>query len=107
MCYNNQNIKVVITFTFNDNDDLSSAFVSELKNKFKNNIYYIDQSTYGINNVYVTLAEIRSLLDAVESDNKIKHNPGDILHVIHATLDESIILNPSFDLNQKYNNVKQ
>lgn len=107
MYYTNQDIKSVVTFTFKDNDDLSSAFVSELKNKFNGNIYSIDQSTYGINHISVNLKEILSLLTEVEKKNNLKHNEGDKLHVIHATQDESIVLSSSFDLNQKIQQCKK
>lgn len=101
----NKLVKTVVTFTFHDNENLGKAFVASLEELYgKDNVYPIDQSTYGVNNHTLTIDDLYSVLVKAEEKDK-KHQKLDELHILHVIDEQSIVLNSSFDYHQRLESI--
>lgn len=93
----NEILKTVVTFTFYDNENLGKAFVATLEETYgKDNVYNIDQSTYGINNQTLTIDDLYTVLLKAEKKGE-KHKDGDELHVLHVVGEESKMFSTATD----------
>ena len=97
----NNQLKTAVTFTFFDNDKLGKSFVAALEETYgKDNVSYIDQSTYMIKSHTLSMDDILAVLHKAEEKGE-KHKNGDKLHVLHVVREESKMLTSASDFYER------
>ena len=100
-------IDAIVTFTFHDSKNLGTYFVKSLEEKYgKENVTYIDQSTYGIANAFIdTDSILKVLIDAEKYDEKSRD--GDEISIIQAENSKLLILNRSIIFNTRLEQIRR
>lgn len=102
-----QKIDTIVTFTFYDSKNLGTYFVESLEEMYgKENVTYIDQSTYGIANDSIDADSIlRVLVNAEKKGEKCKN--GDEFSIIQVENSKQLTLNRSIILNTRLEEIKK
>jgi len=102
-----QKIDTIVTFTFHDSENLGTYFVESLEEMYgKENVTYIDQSTYGIANDSIdTDSILRVLVNAEKKGEKCKN--GDEISIIQVENSKQLTLNRSIILNTRLEGIKK